>query len=314
VNTEKFLPLLKGYLSKYLGYKKNVPSATGGTINSRYCYAVWLRHLIHASPAGFNLKNSTVAELGPGDSLGTGLAALLCGCDHYYALDIFKYWNAERNLKVFDELIQLFKDRTPIPGDDDFPRTIPKLKEYKFPSQILSEELLAYSMNDERIAKIRSELSHPEAEGTFIRSYVPWNDRSVIEPHSVDLLFSQAVLQSVNDLENTYAAMSNWLKKDAVMCHSIDFSSVALTKTWNGHWTFSDKQWSIISEKTVIPLNRATLGEHKKLLKKYQFHSIENILYPAPPGFSRKQMSVRFKNIDDESFATRAAFMLSKKS
>lgn len=311
MNAETFLPVLKGLFSKFTGYKKKVPSPTGGTINSRYCYSVWMRHLVHASRSGYSNTNATVAELGPGDSLGTGLAALLCGCSRYYALDIFKYWDVERNLKIFDELIELLKQRAAIPGDDEFPRTTPKLDSYSFPTDILSAEILQRSLSEERINKIRNELMHSEESkaNTFIHSYVPWDDTSIIEKDSVDFFFSQAVLQSVNDLDETYAAMRSWLRSGGIMSHSIDLSSVGLTKSWNGHWTFSDTEWRIVSQKTVIPLNRATLGDHLSLLEKHNFQLTEKIGYPAPVGFNKTLLAKQFREMTEESFSTRAAFL-----
>ncbi|MBM4372890.1 MAG: hypothetical protein FJ098_14650, partial [Deltaproteobacteria bacterium] len=57
---------------------------TGGTGSARYCYSVWLRHLVLAKDRGLlDQVPATVAELGPGDSIGIGLAALLSGATAY---------------------------------------------------------------------------------------------------------------------------------------------------------------------------------------------------------------------------------------
>ena len=42
---------------------------------------------------------------------------------------------------------------------------------------------------------------------------VPWNDSKIIENDSVDMIFSQAVLEHVKDLKHTYDAMYKWVKK-----------------------------------------------------------------------------------------------------
>ena len=53
---------------------------TGGRTNSpRYCYSAWLKHLVMAHQNNLDPYPSTIAELGPGDSLGMGIAALLSG-------------------------------------------------------------------------------------------------------------------------------------------------------------------------------------------------------------------------------------------
>lgn len=50
---------------------------TGGTCSARYCYAVWLRHLVLAAEHGLlDRPPRRVVEIGPGDSLGTGIAAI----------------------------------------------------------------------------------------------------------------------------------------------------------------------------------------------------------------------------------------------
>jgi hypothetical protein len=51
----------------------------------------------------------SVAEFGPGDSLGVGLAALLSGSNRYSALDVHRDGSTERTLRIFDELVALFR-------------------------------------------------------------------------------------------------------------------------------------------------------------------------------------------------------------
>src|SRR5437016_7019160 len=112
-------PILRGlrtYVSRHPDRK-----GTGGTGSARYCYSIWLRHLVQARLAGVEALPHTVAELGPGDSLGTGLTALLTGADSYQALDVVEHAQAATNLQVFEELIPLLARREPIPGPDEFP-------------------------------------------------------------------------------------------------------------------------------------------------------------------------------------------------
>src|SRR5262245_22309033 len=82
---------------------------TGGSVSAEYCYSVWLRHLVTAAECGLNSDPKTVAELGPGDSLGVGLAALLSGAERYYALDVVEHANAAHNIVVLDALVELFR-------------------------------------------------------------------------------------------------------------------------------------------------------------------------------------------------------------
>lgn len=109
-----YLPGINSYLAK-----RN--KGQGGTLSSRYCYSVWLRHLVMAKQSGLDLKPEVVAELGPGKSLGVGLAALICGAEKYLAFDLVEQAEVIKNLEVFNELVYLFKNKTPIPGQDEFP-------------------------------------------------------------------------------------------------------------------------------------------------------------------------------------------------
>jgi len=89
---EKIIPIAKG-LVYHIPFVNRLKSLrTGGTIESRYCYSVWLRHLkiLNTFCKGIPKK---IAELGPGDSLGIGFAALLSGCQNLIALDVIKYWD-----------------------------------------------------------------------------------------------------------------------------------------------------------------------------------------------------------------------------
>ncbi len=52
---------------------------TGGSDSAAYCYRIWLRHLVLADRAGLPTHPKVAAEIGPGDSLGTGIMALLTG-------------------------------------------------------------------------------------------------------------------------------------------------------------------------------------------------------------------------------------------
>ena len=74
----------------------------------RYCYSVWLRHLVLAVRNGVTVVPESVVELGPGASQGVGLAALLSGSLKYTSIDVVDYNFAERNSAMLDALVELF--------------------------------------------------------------------------------------------------------------------------------------------------------------------------------------------------------------
>jgi hypothetical protein len=107
----EIMPVLKGIATSIPGVRNFIMQRTGGTDSASYCYAVWLRYLLMAYENGLDSQPKIVAEIGPGDSLGIGLSALITGAEKYYAFDIIKYANYERNSTIFDELIEIFRKK-----------------------------------------------------------------------------------------------------------------------------------------------------------------------------------------------------------
>jgi len=299
--------LAAGLASFVPGASRFTNRGSGGTESARYCYSVWLRHLVRAHQSRLPTDPTCVAELGPGDSLGIGLAAVLCGADRYLALDVKAHANAARNVKVFDELVQLFHQRAPIPDDNEWPLTQPKLSEYAFPSRILTPERLAACLADRRVDQIRRAILG-EVGPVSLSYRAPWTDDSTIEPASVDFLVSQAVLEHVEDLETTYAAMRTWMKPGASMSHSVDFSCHGLTRAWNGHWMLGDFTWRAVRGTRRYLINRQPLSTHLDLLRRYEFEPvhIDRRREDAGVGFRPAE---RFRGLSAEDAATRGAFI-----
>jgi SAM-dependent methyltransferase len=239
---------------------------TGGTGSAPYCYSVWLRHVITAWQAGLCTVPKVVAELGPGDSLGIGLTALVFGAERYYAFDVVEYANIQQNLSVFDEIVSFAKKRQRVPGPEMFPELKPYLEDYGFPCGIFSEEYLIRCLAPERIMRIRKSVEQPENKDSLIHYAVPWSSVSVEQERSIDLIFSQAVLEHVDDLAGAYVAMHRWLKDDGFISHQIDFKCHGTAKEWNGHWTYPELLWKMIRGRRPYLLNRKPYSAHKYLL------------------------------------------------
>jgi hypothetical protein len=283
---------------------------TGGTSTARYCYSVWLRHLIlvnEAHPAGVP---AVVAELGPGDSIGIGLAALLCGADQYYALDIVPYSDLRRNLRIFDELARLFEQREPVPGEREFPFLYPKLRSYEFPAGLLDEQRLHAALRPGREAEIRGCLEHASAPGSRILYKAPWSEPSVIEDASVDMIYSQAVLEHVQELRSVYAAMSHWLRPGGVMTHQIDYQCHGKASVWNGHWAYPDRVWKLIVGRRPYLLNRAPHSEHVRLLQEAGFTIVRESRIRTASTLRTRDLAPRFRELTDDDLTTSGAFMV----
>jgi predicted SAM-dependent methyltransferase len=282
---------------------------TGGTISADYCYSVWLRHLVHAQQNGLSKVPEIVAELGPGDSIGVGLAALLSGSEKYFAFDVVSYSDLQRNLNIFDELISLFRSRAAIPGAEKFPKIKPNLDCYDFPASILTDELLEESLAESRIKRIRDSLENASSKDSLIQYKAPWFESGTLETESVDMVFSQAVLEHVDQLESSYSAMHSWLKPQGMMSHQIDFKCHGTADEWNGHWTYSDFAWRLIRGTRAYLLNREPYSTHKRLLKEIGFNVVGEQTVMTASALKRNQLAERFKKLSDEDLSTSDAFI-----
>jgi SAM-dependent methyltransferase len=269
-----------------------------------------MRHLVNAHACGQIRVPDTVAELGPGDSLGVGLAALLTGAGRYYAFDFIKYANNLENIHVFDELVQMFSKNVDIPDDQEFPEVIPRLASYKFPSHILSNGQLQQSLAHDRVQRIRAAISAASDPGNIITYIAPWFDSDLVKSHTVDMIFSQAVLEHIDPLQQAYGAMHLWLKPSGIMSHSIDFRSHGLTTDWNGHWAQSEIAWKLLRGKRPYMINRQPHSFHLKLLREAGFDVLRDEHYKLPSRIKGSMIAGRFSNISDEDLSISETFIV----
>ena len=57
-----------------------------------------------------------------------------------------------------------------------------------------------------------------------------------------------------------YAVWMRHLCPGGLMSHQIDFTSHETARVWNGHWTFSDREWRLIRGRRSWFLNRQPLN------------------------------------------------------
>lgn len=284
---------------------------TGGTSSARYCYSVWLRHLCYARQNGLPAVFETVAELGPGDSLGIGLAALLSGTTRYLALDVVRYADKSHNLLIFEELVALFRDRAPIPDELELPYVQPKLQSYRFPSDLLPNSRLDAALDPNRLAMLRASLCAPPdncQDGSPICYIAPWTP-NVIQADTVDLVISQTVLQLAPDLPSIYAEMARWLRSGGAMSHEIDFKSFGLTTEWNGHWACPDALWRVAAGRRRHMTNREPLSAHLAYLQRAGCELVATKRVIRPTTITRATLAPRFRALTDEDLTTSSALI-----
>ncbi len=220
-------PLIKGLATYIPGvYRLFSKKKAGNSASARYCYSIWMRHLVYLYENGYRTIPKSILELGPGDSIGAGLAALVSGVERYYALDVEKYSTIKKDEDIFNEIVDLYRNRANIPDNNEFRWINPVLKSYNFPHHIFTEEQLVKSLSNSRIKSIQQAIYGKSSVKTdhIIISYIaPWYDTSEIESDPVDLVFSHTVLEHVNDLTGTYDALNKCLKTGGTWSHLIDF-------------------------------------------------------------------------------------------
>ncbi|NKB99378.1 MAG: methyltransferase domain-containing protein [Pseudomonadales bacterium] len=255
----------------------------------------------------------TMAELGPGASLGIGLAAMLSGVDHYVALDVVAHSNRENNLKVLDELVEIFQARSPrrSKGWPDFDEL---LDERLFPSHILTNNVLERTLCKERVDSIRRAIMDPSYDADVsIRYGVPDDASShregIIERESIDFVVSHSVLEHVAALDQIYGVLRSWLKPGGMMSHQIDYTGHGVSSTWNGYRSYSEYFWKLLVGKRAFLINREPHSVHVGLIKQSGFSVRRELCSYRVDGMPRHRLARRWQAISDEDLSCAGAFL-----
>lgn len=306
--------IAKGLLT-YIVPRRLYNRSEGQTLSARYCYSVFLRHLTVLDQVGAPTEPLVVAEIGPGASIGTGLAALLAGAETYYGFDIKAYHHGLRTLGVFDELVALLKARAPVPGARELHNIKPALESDAFPSHLLTEARMARALAPERVARLREAVVDDQAGPQSPITYrAPWFDSALIRPGTVDWIFSQAVMEHVDDLDATYQACQAWLKPGGIMSHQIDFKSHGTAAAWNGHWAYSDAAWRLVRGARLYLVNREPHSAHRAALARAGFRLLADLPVTRRDGLARSRLAPRYRALDDSDLETAGAFMVARRT
>lgn len=284
-----------------------------GTGAASYCYGVWMKHLTLLWQHGMHYIPSTVVELGPGASIGTGLAALLSGADRYVGIDAVAHATGNADLQIFRELCWMFEQRTPRPNRG-FPSFDMYLDAQLFPSHILTRQHLEQALEAARLNRLQQAVMALSTHSPrhAIR-YHTWNDRNGLGEAQVDLVFSHVVMNEVQDLERVYATCAGWVRPGGWMSHQIDFSSLETTPEWNGHRRYSEMAWKVIAGRRPYFVNRETVATHLQLMQRSGFEIVEVIRARRDDGITREQHAPRWRALSNEDLMTRTAFVIARR-
>tara|TARA_X000000950_G_C13896044_1_gene652819 strand:- start:1158 stop:2117 length:960 start_codon:yes stop_codon:yes gene_type:complete len=263
---------------------------------ARYCYSVWLRHIVIANKNGLNTKPKSVAEIGPGDSLGMALCALITGVEEYTIFDSQKNINKEVNYKILDDLIVLFRNMEDIPNEYEFPEIRPKLDNYNFPREILSKSYLKKMLSNERLKNIRRYIDSFNSNNSKIK-YIFNFEKKIIS--QFDLFISQAVLEHIDNLDEFFFFMRNALKENGYVSHQIDLKSHNISSKWDGHWQYSKIFWKVLRGNRLWFINRYTYSDYIKLFDKNRFRTLFIDRNIKIPSFNKSKLAKEFKYMSD---------------
>jgi hypothetical protein len=311
----RLAPMARGLLTFVPALNDLLPPSrsVGHTASAQYCYGVWLKHLSLLHAHGMTAMPQTLAELGPGESLGVGLCALLSGSDHYVGLDAVPHASSSFNVRLLPELVELFRVRRPNP-DKGWPDFRAWLDARGFPSHILTEPLLERTTSLERIDAIRAALTAPSLTNPVSIEYkAPWTDPHVMDESSVDAIVSHSTLEHVVDLGGTYEALYRWLKPGGWMSHQIDLKSHGLTRSWNGFRASSERMWKIAVGRRPYMINRHPASVHLRLLKAAGFTLVTQQKFLREDGIRRAELAPRWQDISDEDLNCSGLYVIARK-
>jgi hypothetical protein len=311
------LRLMLGGLKSYFPALHAAHRGTPGRSTGAYCYSVWMRHLAIIAQEVPTFRPSMVAQIGPGDSLGVGIAALLCGAAQYVGLDVVERADPRRDVAVLDELVELLEHRAPIPDGRLFPNLLPALSSYNFPNRLFADDgPRRVRLDGEHVESIRAALLDRKQvlyDDIPVGYVAPWGLRT-LDRHSVDLVLSQAALQHIphdperSELAGAFAAMSRWVKKGGVISHQIDFGFPG-PGAWNQHWRHSDAAWRVVRGNRPFFENRVPCSIYLRLCEEYDF-DVVSVKRVEAEGLPREQVAPRFRVLPEEDFVTASAHIV----
>lgn len=270
-------------------------------------YSKWLHHLAAVVEGGHCATLKVVAEIGPGPGFSAGLAALVSGCTTYYALDVVEHADRAILLPLFDAICGLYSRKAAL---RDWNGILPARS---FPSALIPDARLSELLAPARLAALRRELETAKPDGA-LQTAIPWHHQPLIKKGSVDLVFSTAALEHVDDLETAYRAMNDWLKPAGLVSHVIDYGCHEVCHEWNGQWACPGILWRVLRGNRPYFINRQPHSAHLALLQKNGFVLLSENRACCPSRFQRKDLATPFRDsLTEQDLTTHFSFVLARK-
>lgn len=222
--------------------------------NAMFCYSFWLGLLKYLKVKDIKFTRERIGELGTGGSLGIGLCALLTGTREYYALEIEDWFNIDRNLEFLDDLVKLFRKKTPI--SNEFRQINFPIIDSSFPIELIETSYI----DDDFINCLKKSIVQlRENSSGRIKLINSWHKKRIKE---LDFVYSRAVMEHVNNPSEVYKDIHSLLKPSGLMLHDIELHSHGITKTRFGHRNLSPLVWRLIKGNKAYLLNQLSHEMH----------------------------------------------------
>lgn len=266
----ELLPIFKGLLSFVLspelfGFANEAGEGEywGKGSSAAYCYRVWLKHLALSVEAGMSFPGK-VAEIGPGDSLGVGVSALLTGVSTYHAYDVRFVNVPEADKRLVKEIATGLESRSLRPATG-WPRFEHLLVDGCVTREIAERLSPGRALAPAQFDAIISSLDVPVDEPGGLRRGFPTTEAMLVDrgwDSEYDFLLSHSVLEYVPDLDNFFALCHGMLRPGGYMSHQVDLSSLGITSDWNAHLAYGNLSWKLVRGRRRFYPNRKLVPDY----------------------------------------------------
>jgi len=121
------------------------------------------------------------------------------------------------------------------------------------------------------------------------------------------MVFSQAVMEHVEKVYETYRSLHKYLRPGGLMSHAIDNKSHGYARDWNGHWTLSELAWRFLKGNRPYLINRLAHSDHIEALGRAGFEIISEIRKRGQI-LPRESLARRFLKLTENDLRTSGAF------
>jgi SAM-dependent methyltransferase len=283
---------------------------TSDIATADYCYAVWLKHLtLLQAETGIGIPN-TVLELGPGNTIGVGAAALLSGAERYIGVDAAPLASKVPNVAIVSEIADMIGNGA-APSLKGWPSLDHLLDGNGLPSWLNEAEKLPrvalLTRVDQIIAAMRCAFSLEPSQ--LVTYYAPLSDPNDVPESSVDLVISHSVLEHVDDLEDLLAATFRWLKPGGYSSHQFDLMSHGIVSEWDGHRAFDTMAWKLVIGARPYIINRLPYSCFIEAFERAGFLVISARRLIMEPTLLRRELRGTWRDFSEEEVRTAGGFI-----